>query len=99
VKRDWKKVEHQGELYITCEELVTFLFEYLDGEASSERAHEFEKHLAVCPPCVAYLKTYRQAIQLGRTAMREEEPESAAAKPAELAEDLVRAILSSRKGS
>lgn len=96
MSREWRKIEHQGEWYITCEELVSRLFEYLDADASEERIAEFEKHLAVCPPCVTYLETYRQAAAAGRAAL---DPAAAEEKvPIELAEDLVRAILAARKG-
>ena len=82
----------RGEEYLTCEEVITFLFEYLAGEVSEERAREFERHLAICPSCVAYLESYRSTVRLGRESMREE-------RPPELAAELMRAILASRRSA
>ncbi len=53
---------------------------------------EFEAHLAQCPECVAYVDSYRMAIQLGKEAFTFSEDQV----PDEVPEDLVRAILSVR---
>lgn len=87
-----KITEFRGTAVITCEEVITFLLEYLAKELDTEEEINFERHLAICPSCVAYLKTYKQAIHLGKVAMRGESD----AKPPELGLELVRAILSSR---
>ena len=78
--------------YIKCEEVITFLLAYLSNELPPEKEHEFERHLAVCPSCVAYMKTYQEAVKLGR-ATYEKEMEAA---PLDLGSGLVQAILSSR---
>lgn len=87
-----KTVVARGEEYLTCEEIITFLLEYLAKELSADEEREFERHLALCPSCIAYLATYRQTIRLGRIAMRQE----LAAAPPELAPALVRSILAAR---
>jgi len=87
-----KVVTSGGEEYVTCEEVITFLLDYLTRELTPDEEREFERHLAICPSCVAYLKSYRQTVQLGRVAMRGAESE----KPPELADELVRAILKAR---
>ncbi len=78
--------------YITCEEVITFLLGYLSGELSPEKEHEFERHLSVCPSCVAYIKTYKQTIELGRQVLGA----GAATTPPDLAPELVQAILGRR---
>ena len=50
---------------------------------------EFERHLSVCPSCVAYLETYERTIALARTSSDEPVPE-------DVPESLVRAILAAR---
>ncbi|MDZ4782366.1 MAG: zf-HC2 domain-containing protein [Planctomycetia bacterium] len=77
---------------LSCRELVEFLMEYCDGELPPEQREYFEKHLACCPPCVAYMKTYQQAICLGKSACQEEEQ-----KPPKMPEELVRAIMAARQ--
>lgn len=78
---------------ITCRELIDFLMAYCDGELPADQRAIFEEHLACCPPCVAYLKTYQQAVCLGKAACAEEDR---GAK--EVPEELVKAILAARRG-
>ena len=84
-----KVLEHRGEEYVTCEEVITFLLDYLAKELTDEEEREFERHLALCPSCVAYLRTYREAVRLGRAAFEGESGE----RPPELGAELTRAIL------
>lgn len=58
-------------------------------EVPAPQRAEFERHLAVCPECVAYLRTYRQTIALGRAAYADEPFSDACCMP----EELVRAIV------
>ncbi len=77
---------------ITCRELTDFLMAYLDGDLSPLERAEFERHLAVCPPCVAYLDTYKQTIQIGKSVCgRPDDP-----LPRDIPEDLIKAILAAR---
>jgi anti-sigma factor RsiW len=43
---------------------LDYLDEYVDGTLSPEVVEDFERHLARCPPCVAYLNTYRRTRNL-----------------------------------
>lgn len=75
---------------MTCRELIEFLMDYLDGTLPPEQRREFERHLAVCPSCVAYLKSYEQTSRLAVEALTD------SAGPAILPpvpEGLVRAVL------
>ncbi len=50
---------------LTCRELtLNHLGEYLDGSLGSEIVEDFERHLARCPSCVAYLNTYKRTRDL-----------------------------------
>lgn len=78
---------------LTCRDFVEFLDDYLSGALAPDRLVPFNAHLSQCPSCVSYLKTYRATIDLGRAALsRSEEP-----VPKEVPEELVRAILETRK--
>ncbi len=79
--------------YITCKELIEFLANYIDGTLAAPARHEFERHLGVCPSCVAYLDSYKKTIALGRAAMAP--TDDAAAIPDRLAQ----AIRNARKTS
>lgn len=75
-----------AEPYITCREVIEFLIDYLDGELSAEELRQFQRHLAVCASCVAYLQTYEQTVRLARDLDEE----------IELPEELIEAVLASR---
>ena len=81
--------------YISCEELITFLADYLDGELSESRRLEFERHLERCESCVRYIASYQETIRLAR---------GVAGSPqltlTEMPEELVKAIMQTvRKGN
>ena len=78
---------------LTCREFVRFLDDYIDGTQPTEVRAEFERHLAICPPCVDYLKTYRDTISLARAACAEDPSLPA---PGDVPEELIQIILSSR---
>lgn len=73
---------------MNCRQCVDFLMDYLDGQLPDDERAVFEQHLAKCPPCVTYLETYRQAVQLGKSAY--------CGEVCEMPEELIRAILQSR---
>ena len=76
---------------MTCREIGEFLMQYLDGELDCAQLAEFEEHLSLCPDCVHYLHSYRDAVTLGRMAWLC--PEDG---PGAVPEQLVQAILAAR---
>ncbi len=77
----------------TCRDLADFLMDYLDGELPEVQRDEFERHLHACPPCVAYLETYKQTVRLGKSVCQgPDEP-----VPDDVPEQLVRAVLAARR--
>jgi anti-sigma factor RsiW len=77
---------------LTCQELVNFLMDYLDGQLPPDQRRRFEEHLNVCPPCVAYVQNYRSTVTLSRRLA--EHPLDRV--PDSVPEELVQAILSAR---
>ena len=71
---------------MTCQQLVEFIGRYRDNELAADVRAQFEQHLAVCPACVTYLKTYEQSVLLAKASA--DDP-----VPAEVPESLVKAIL------
>jgi len=47
---------------MTCREFVDFLLGYLCGELSARERAEFQRHLAECPDCFTYLRSYQETI-------------------------------------
>ena len=72
---------------ITCQEFVQFLDDYLAGALPETERSAFGAHLAACPSCVAYMKTYQASIRLGKAVLAGPEP------PADVPEELLQAIL------
>lgn len=63
---------------------------YLDDELPVAQRTEFDRHMAVCPSCVNYLKTYEKAVLLAKSSTHD-------VLPAEVPESLIEAILQARK--
>ena len=49
---------------MTCRELIDFLDDYFAGDQPDAVRQSFERHLAICPYCLDYLKTYRDTVAL-----------------------------------
>jgi anti-sigma factor RsiW len=73
--------------------LADFIADYLSGELAPPARATFERHLQVCPNCVAYLSNYRDTIALGRRAFADD----GASVPDNVPDGLVDAILASRR--
>lgn len=78
---------------LTCKKFVEFLGDYADDVLAPDRKAVFERHLAICPECTAYLQAYRKTIHLTGNALTESPEEMVKSMP----DDLVRAIVSSLK--
>ena len=78
---------------MNCREFTEFLHEYLFGNLPALERAEFDKHLAECPWCAAYLDSYQKTIQLEQAAFS---PPADTAPPADAPEELIQAILRAR---
>lgn len=88
-----KIVSRDGEEYLTCQEVITYLLDFLAHELDRQEEAAFSRHLALCPSCVAYLETYQIAVRLGRETMLRAEAASAGSS---LPEDLLSQVLAAR---
>jgi anti-sigma factor RsiW len=80
---------------MTCQELADFIIDYVEGTLPDVQRETFEKHLAVCPSCIAYLKSYRTT----KMVLDDLGCEAQENVPCEVPEDLVNAILAARKAA
>jgi len=76
-----------------CRELADFLMDYVSGELPEENRAHFELHLDRCRNCREYLVQYEGCVKAGRIACGETSDEL----PANVPEDLVKAVLAARK--
>lgn len=65
---------------MTCREAIDVLADYLDQVLSPAIAARLDAHLRDCPPCLAYLKTYRRTRDLAGQAGRVEMPQELKAR-------------------
>ena len=77
---------------LTCQEVLDFLSDYVEGRLSAAEAARMDEHLAVCPECIAYLANFKATL-----ASCQKLRESELQKLGPLPEDLVQAILASRE--
>jgi len=76
---------------MTCREFAEFLDAFLAGTLPVEQAGAFRRHLSVCPHCVAYLDGYQRTVDACERLREANE------LPDEVPDDLVSAILQTRK--
>ena len=77
---------------MNCRECFEFILKYLDGELPPDEQSSFELHMSRCPPCRRYLSQYKVTVDAGKAACAEKN-----VVPGEVPEELIRAILESRK--
>jgi anti-sigma factor RsiW len=77
---------------VTCREFADFMADYLSGELSADVRASFDRHLVLCANCQRYITSYEETVKLGKAAFDDEK----AAVPADVPEELVRAILKAR---
>jgi anti-sigma factor RsiW len=75
---------------MTCKQLIDFIMSYRENQLPQEERSEFDRHLAVCPSCVNYMKTYERTVLLARACTEDPVPE-------DVPESLVQAILASQR--
>lgn len=75
---------------MTCEELIRFLLDYVEGSLTAEEQARFDDHLGDCEDCLAYLRTYEVTIRM--------EKDTAHVDPNDVPEELVQAVLAARNG-
>lgn len=79
-------------MMITCQELESFILDYLDDRLLRRQRIIFELHIMVCKECRSYLSAYRRTVALGKAAF--DDPDATVRE--DMPEDLVRAIVYAR---
>ncbi len=78
---------------MTCREFIEMIDEYLAASSTADERAECEAHLAICPYCHDYLKTYRDTIGLLKDAIAK--TPDADVNP-EVADALAKAVMKAR---
>jgi anti-sigma factor RsiW len=88
----WRGSHRLEECPVTCREFTDFIMDYHSSELSSELRARFDQHLDLCANCRNYLTSYEETVKLGKKAFDDENAEL----PADVPDELVRAILAAR---
>ena len=54
---------------ICCKECLELLCDYLDGELDPKISASLEEHFQDCPPCIAFVNTYKSTSHLCKTTL------------------------------
>jgi anti-sigma factor RsiW len=82
---------HDGEATMTCRELNDLLGDYRTGDLPPDLRPGVEAHLMGCAACVAYVRSYEEAVRLAKESASGLEQILLPAAP----EELIAAILES----
>jgi len=80
---------------MTCRDVTDVLDRYLDGDLSARQRLFLRVHLLGCRDCRNYLQSYELTTRAAKAAMLDLD----GPPPAQMPEELVRAILASREGT
>jgi anti-sigma factor RsiW len=56
----------------TCKECIDVLYDYIEGTLEPDLTHRLDEHFGECPPCMAFVATYRSVPTLSRSALVED---------------------------
>jgi anti-sigma factor RsiW len=56
----------EGQSEIECRQIADLLGDYLDGSLPNHTRQLIDFHIDGCPPCVAFVNTYRGTIDAAR---------------------------------
>ena len=56
---------------ICCKECIDLLYDYIEGLLDQETSKSLEEHFEECPPCIAFLNTYKSTTTLCRDTLNQ----------------------------
>lgn len=59
----------------SCQDVVELVTSYLDNAMPTTERLEFERHVAICPPCRAYVSQIRKVVKSAGALHEDELPE------------------------
>jgi len=58
---------------ICCKECLDLLSDYLDGDLDPKSSAALEEHFQDCPPCIAFLNTFKTSTHICRETLSQVE--------------------------
>jgi anti-sigma factor RsiW len=59
---------------LSCQRATAVINHYVNGRLDPSFERAFDRHLSVCPDCVAFLNTYKKAVQLAKSFLSQDLP-------------------------
>ncbi|HIE42798.1 MAG TPA: zf-HC2 domain-containing protein [Nitrospinaceae bacterium] len=56
---------------ICCKECIDLLYDYFEGSLDQDTTQSLDEHFQECPPCVAFLNTYKVTTVLCRDTLNQ----------------------------
>ncbi len=56
---------------ICCKECIDLLYDYIEGSLEQDTSKSLEEHFAECPPCIAFLNTYKSTTTICRSTLNQ----------------------------
>jgi hypothetical protein len=56
---------------ICCKECIDLLYDYFEGSLDQDTTKSLEEHFEDCPPCIAFLNTYKSTTLLCRDTLNQ----------------------------
>jgi hypothetical protein len=56
---------------ICCKECIDLLYDYIEGTLDASISESLEEHFEECPPCIAFLNTYKTTSTLCRDTLNQ----------------------------
>jgi anti-sigma factor RsiW len=82
---------------ISCQQLIEFCLDYVEGALPDDEQMRFRRHLSQCPDCVTFFETYRRTPEVSREA--EASRDAMKAQMPESVRESVRSYLRTLRGS
>lgn len=59
---------------ISCQQLIDYCLDYIEGDLPDDEQTRFRRHLGHCPDCVTFFETYRKTAEVSRTLLETSMP-------------------------
>jgi anti-sigma factor RsiW len=64
--------EKSRQVEVSCQKATAVLTDYVNGRLDPSLEEAFDRHVSICPDCVAFLNTYKKAVQLAKSFLSQE---------------------------
>lgn len=67
MKAPKKSRKRSGRADLSCRKATALISDYVNGRLDPLLQDAFDRHVSICPDCIAFLNTYKKALQLAKS--------------------------------